>query len=183
MPVYTDSEEKKFNCEPGDYIIRCVGFDQGFSKGAKTAGCTQWEFGFLIEGKGVELSEYFIDSEKTLWKLELYLRACGIKIKKGEAYEFSAQAAKDNNCRHIEPEGLRCWATVGMKEVTEKDRDYAVANMPKEKMADSAARDKVRAECKPRWNKIVTFLTDRGILERYIAPVETSPEPEGDDPF
>lgn len=156
MPVYTDAPPIVQSSKPGDYILRCVEFQKGLSKGAKTGGSDKYEAEFLVEATGSKLIEFFIDHSSCVWKLELWLKACGITLKKGEGFDFDQESATANGTRYIDPIGLRAHATIGMR--------------PSKEAGQS-----------PKWNEVVAWITNKEKLSRHIeAPEPTEPDPKWD---
>lgn len=156
MPVFKDSEAKVFELAPeGDYVLRVVEFECGLSKGAKTAGSDEYSVTFLIESKGSRFFESLIDHDSCAWKIDLFLKAAGVQLAKGESFEFRKDKAEYHGIRWVDPIGLRLWAKVKV-EPSKKD--------PTKK-----------------YNKVAVFYTDKPKLPRYVDPdpmLADSPEPE-----
>lgn len=117
MPTFNDSEAKQFSVNPGDYILQILGFDKKISHGAKTNGCDLFEIkvGVEVDGRVVcEIYESLVDHESIIWKWDVMLKSCGVKIAKGESYTIFKPDATDSK-RFIEIRGLRGWGTLRMK--------------------------------------------------------------------
>jgi hypothetical protein len=156
MPVFKDSEAKVFELAPeGDYVLRVVEFECGISKGRQTAGSDSYDVKFLVESKGSTFFDTLIDHPSCDWKIDLFLKSAGIRIAKGEAYEFRKDKAEYEGIRWVDPIGLRLWAKVKI-EPSQKD--------PTKK-----------------YNKVAVFYTDKPKLPRHVEAdpmLADSPEPE-----
>lgn len=114
MPVFTDSENNFKVVPEGDYILTVFEFQTGLSSGKKTGGCEKFEVTFLIGDTGAQMKENLIDHESCLWKIDSFLKACGIRnLKKGQAFHFEKAKAEELGVPWINPMGLRCSAQVG----------------------------------------------------------------------
>lgn len=127
MPTFQNTKKSPLNSKPGDYIHRVVGVTKAFSTWEDTRGCTVWEFRLLNETTLAKLFEriVFCDeqvsannpeiAEREQAKADMFLRACGVELKVGEAWDFDEEDARKINGRFIEPMGLRGWATIGRR--------------------------------------------------------------------
>jgi hypothetical protein len=121
MPVYNDNTNTPELIPSGDYIFTVKKFECGISNGAKTNGSDKYEFELEIEGKGRTVLESLIDHPSCAWKLDCFLKCCGITIAKGESYEFRQDLAQANDRRWVNPIGLRGWCSVVVEEYTRRD--------------------------------------------------------------
>ena len=114
MPVFTDSENNFRVVDEGDYILTVFEFSTGLSSGQKTSGSEKFEVTYLIGDTGAHLKENLIDHESCLWKIDAFLKACGIRnLKKGQAFHFEKDTAERLGVPWINPMGLRCSAQIG----------------------------------------------------------------------
>ncbi len=90
MPTFQDSESRIPFVPEGDYKFTVTDFDSKIATGATTRGSTQYELKLEIESKGGAAHTYenLIDHPKTLWKMDTFLKSAGIKLAKGEGYDF-----------------------------------------------------------------------------------------------
>jgi hypothetical protein len=148
MPVFNDSENMKPFLPEGDYTFRVIGFEIGISNGAQTRGSESYEVKMEVEGHGNTVYETLIDHPKTTWKLDVFLKCCGIKLNKGESFEFRRDKAEQAGVRWVNPIGHRGHFRVFVDEY--KDR---------------------------KKNKVMTFYTDRGALDPILPPEEDDDTP------
>jgi hypothetical protein len=121
MPTYTDAPPKTFTVLPeGDYIFHVTNFEIGISTGGKTSGSEKYQVTLEIEGKGADLDETLIDHPNTIWKVEAFLKSCGVVLKKGEPYEFRKDKADETGIRWIDPIGMRGWCKLTHEPYTTK---------------------------------------------------------------
>lgn len=113
MPVFTDSESNYEIVPEGDYILCVFEFTTDISSGQKTAGAERFNIVFTVEGTNSKVRETLIDSEKTLWKIDQFIKAAGIRsLQKGDAFHFEQDRAEQLNVPWINPMGLRVHARV-----------------------------------------------------------------------
>lgn len=128
MPVYTDQTNKPALLPEGDHIFEVTKFECGISNGGKTSGSDKYEVTLRIEPQGNTIKENLIDHESCAWKLDCFLKCCGVTIAKGERYEFRQDLAAANNCRWINPVGFRGWCRVIQEHYTTKDGKPGTSN-------------------------------------------------------
>lgn len=119
MPVFTDSEFAYQTVPEGDYVLTVFEFTTDLSSGKKTNGCERFNVVFNIEGTSSKVRETLIDHESCLWKIDAFLKACGIRsLKKGQAFHFEKERAEELEVPWINPMGLRCHAQLGIDTYT-----------------------------------------------------------------
>jgi len=111
----------------GDYILTVVGFAQRISTGAKTNGSTLYAVDFAMEPEGAA-TDALIDAPSSAWKIDNFLKACGVAIAKGTDFEFLEGRAMDRNVLWVNPYGLRCRAHVVVEEFTTRNGARMKAN-------------------------------------------------------
>ncbi len=120
MPTFHDSDNLPTHVPEGDYIFAVTAFEQGISAGGKTAGATKYGLTLEIETKpgerGPKVFENLIDHPSTAWKMDTFIKSCGVQLAKGEGFEFNADDAAQHGCRHVEPLGLRGWCRLVVEE-------------------------------------------------------------------
>ena len=107
MPKFNDSENRAPFQPEGDYVFCVTEFEIGISNGQKTAGCEKYEVTLEIEGPGNQVFENMIDHESCSWKIDTFLKSAGVKLAKGEAFEFRKDTAERKGVRWVNPLGLR----------------------------------------------------------------------------
>jgi hypothetical protein len=149
MPIFNDSEPRKPFVEPDDYILKIVGFEIGISTSSGvTKGSEQYEIEWEVEGQGARVNEKLWDHPNTAWKIDVMLKACGIKLTKGQSFSFRKDEAERNGWPWVDPIGLRCHASLIVEEYKGKS-DPVGAPMRKS-------------------NKVGAYYTDRGFLPREV---------------
>lgn len=147
MPVYTDQTNAPSLLPEGDYIFEVTDYEVGMAKGAKTAGSDIYILKLNIEGKGNTIEERLIDHPSTLWKMDCFLKCCGVEILKGESYEFRKQIAEGTGVRFVKLEGLRGWCRIVVESYVKRDNSEGKANRvaifytDKEKLKPTAEYD------------------------------------------
>jgi Protein of unknown function (DUF669) len=111
MPVFTD-EVNKTAAPKGEYVLEVLSREAKLSKN----GDPMHKLKLRVEGHGAILFENLTESPKAQWRIDTFLKAAGVKIKKGETYEFDEEKAKENECRFVNVAGLRAWAQVIVNE-------------------------------------------------------------------
>lgn len=114
MPTFNDSENRLMFQPAGDYIFTVIGHEKKIVNGGKCAGADMDALQLEIKSaKGVisTLFDNLIDSPKTAWKYDVFLKSSGIKIQKGQQFQF-VETAPDG-AGDINPLGLRGWCQVG----------------------------------------------------------------------
>ncbi|PYS91101.1 MAG: hypothetical protein DMF62_03080 [Acidobacteria bacterium] len=151
MPTFNDSSPLAgaVLMPEGDYALTVTKFEQRISTGQRTAGSALFLLEFKIEPEGF-CTDCLVDSLKTLWRIDIFLKACGVKINKGGIFEFRADLAKSKAVQWINPIGLRCFAHVIVEEYD--SRNYG----------------------RQRRNKVGQYLLNKEHLPR----VETADHPE-----
>ena len=121
MPRFKDSEFAFSVVEPGDYTLTVFEFSTDLSAGAATNGSDRFNIVFNIEGTSSKMRESLIDHEKTDWKIDLFLKACGIRdLPKNQDFHFEKAEADRLGWPWINPMGLRC--RVKLKKETYKSQ-------------------------------------------------------------
>jgi hypothetical protein len=160
MPTFKNAENKTQSelVPDGDYVFCVVDFEQGLSSGDKTNGATMFELTLELENTKAVIYENLIDHESTGWKLDTFLKSCGIQLKEGQAYEFRSDLAEQAGVTWVNPIGLRGWCRIETQGYTPKG---------------ATAIRKV--------NKVATYYTDREKLPRRAIGDEAVSEE--DQPF
>jgi hypothetical protein len=66
-----------------------------------------------------KIRETLIDHESCIWKIDSFLKACGIRqLKKGQAFHFEKDKAEKLGVPWINPMGLRCPALIAHDQYT-----------------------------------------------------------------
>lgn len=154
MPVFNDSNNVPALLTESDYTFCVVGFEIGVSNGPSTRGSEKYLLDLEIEPSGKHIDETLIDHPKTGWKIDCFLKASGVQIPKGQAFEFQEDKAKSNNVPWVNPLGLRGWCRVVVEEYTRKDGAPGKAN------------------------KVAVFYTDKPKLPKRVIEI-----PEEERPF
>lgn len=154
MPTFTDAENVVPFVPEGDYTLTVEALGTGISQGAKTRGCEQYRVEMSVDGHSAYVRETLTDHPACSWKIDTFLKSCGIRLAKGASYELTARK------RHappsiVNPLGHRCHAKLIVE--------------------DWASKDGTK---KGKQNKVAVFYTDRPALSPRPLP-----EPEGDEPF
>lgn len=162
MPVFTDSEFAFQVVPEGDYTLTVFEFSTDLSTGKKTNGSERFNVVFNIEGTGSKVRETLIDHESCLWKIDAFLKACGIRqLKKGQAFHFEKDRAEELGVPWINPMGLRCQAQIGIDHYTSQRSGKEVEK-----------------------NVVVTYYTDKDALrpdpELRTKPTDTKAQSDSD---
>lgn len=120
MPVFNDSNNILPLLPDGDYIFEVSDFECKLSKGAKTSGSDKYELELTFE-TGNRVYESLIDHPSCAWKIDTFLKSAGVKMAKGESFDFREDLARANGVRWVDPIGLRGWCRVGSIELPPKD--------------------------------------------------------------
>ena len=143
MPRFHNEQSRVFEVlEDGDYKLTVFEFSTALSSGEATKNAECYNVVFAVEGSDVKLREQLIDHPKTLWKVNLFLKACGIILEEDEDYHSEKGTAENLGFAWVNPMGLRCHATIGKRKYTSKKSGREV-----------------------EVNDIVSYLTDRGMLK------------------
>ncbi len=156
MPIFNDSENIPPVAPEGDYVFCVTDFESKISNGAKTRGCDQYVVEFTLEPVGNRVIEYLTDHENTSWKIDCFLKSAGVKLAKGEKFEFQEDRCKPG-VRFVDPIGLRGWCHIiqdTLPPTTTHSKELIV-------------------------NKIAVFYTDR----EKLAPRRVEVEEEANRPF
>lgn len=148
MPVFNDSENIPAVLPEGDYSFCIVGMRCKISAGKTTAGCEVFEMDLEMEPSNKGVMEFLIDHKSCLWKWDVMLKSCGVKLQKGEPYDLRKEVATQSGIRWINPIGLRGWCRL---------------------IQEPSSRDPKRM-----FNRVAVFYTDRPKLEPR--EIETSEE-------
>ena len=159
MPEYTDSKEPKFYVPPGRYILCATEYAVKYRQTGKTAGSQEFEVKMEIESQGCAINEYFILHSSTIWRVEAFIRAAGIVLKKGQGWSFIKNEGLDKGWQWIDLIGLRVHAQL---------------------IQDPQPNGRI-------YNKVSVYYSDKGFLpKRVMAEQAESPEnapSEEDIPF
>jgi hypothetical protein len=158
MPIFTDSESAFAIVPEGDYILTVFDFLTDISSGKITNGVDRFNIVFLIEGSDSRLKESLLDHPSCLWKIDTFLKSCGIRnLQKGQAFHFEKARAEEMGVPWINPMGLKCWAAV-MQDKYTSNRGNEVTK-----------------------NKVATYHTDKEVLkpdpELRMKPTSTGKPP------
>jgi hypothetical protein len=132
MPRFHNEEARTFEVlKPDDYALTVFEFSTGLSTGEKTKNSECYDIVFKVEGHdGARVYEKLIDHPTTLWKVNLFIKACGIVLEENEDYHFEQHIAEKLGYAWINPMGLRCWATLGVRSYPGRSgRDIEVNNI------------------------------------------------------
>ena len=150
MPTFNDSEAKVFKVLPAqDIRWQIIGFEIGISNGNKTRGSEEYSIEFLAEDTGVSWKEKIQDHPSVAWKLDLMLKSGGVKLEKGQAFEFREDVAIEKQVLWVNPIGLRGHGHVKV-----------------EKWAKRGEDEKQPSKWTGESNKMDVFYTDKGLLTR-----------------
>jgi hypothetical protein len=123
MPTFQDSDNISNVIVPdGDYVFCCTGFDASISSGGKTAGADKFSLDLALEvpGQGATVYENLIDHPSCAWKFDVFLKSSGVRLVKGEQFDFRRSVADNLRVRWINPIGLRGWCHITTEEYTPK---------------------------------------------------------------
>jgi len=118
MPVFNDQSNRVPIVDDGDYIFCLVGFEAKLSSGGKTSGSEMFEIELELEPSGAKCYENLIDHDSCAWKLDTFLKSAGIKLTKGQSWDFRKSVAEESQCLWVDPMGLRGWCRVSVEEYT-----------------------------------------------------------------
>lgn len=114
---FSDSDNKAFaRLKEGDYILEVVGFGFGLSgDGAtkielKVAAVNPKDLAALPHE--TKIRENLTLSEKAGWRVDTFLKACGVNLAKGADVEFDPKLRTRPGCTFIDLRGMRGWASV-----------------------------------------------------------------------
>lgn len=161
MPVFQDQDNREFIVvPPGDYVFRVARLTCGTSNGAKTRGCDQYDLELLLEGTGAVVFDTLIDHRDTSWKLDVFLRCCGVRLPRGAAWDFNQRRCQQKGWHWVDPDGLRGWAKITQEPVMQKDPRTGLYTMPKIGKDGQALMR----------NRVGRYYTDREKLPRHVEP-------------
>lgn len=123
MPTFKDSNGIPPLLPPGDYVFCVVDFEIGISSGGKTRGADKFDMTLEIEPNGNKVNEVLIDHDLCDWKIDTFLKSSGIKLAKGQAFQFREDTAKEQGVPWVNPIGLRGWCRV-KQETMPKTEQY-----------------------------------------------------------
>lgn len=164
MPTYQDADNIVPFVPEGDYTLTVTGMDSGISKGAKTAGSDQYKVELSVDGHGCIVRETLTDHPSCAWKIDCFLKSCGIRMPKGVVYELTTSKKHnmgDWNSRVesfpkigdvgfvVNPLGFRCHAKLVVEDWVSKDQTK-----------------------RGKQNRVAVFYTDRPALTPVAAPEE-----------
>jgi len=166
MPIFKDAESAFQLVPPGDYILCVFQFESELSNGRKTRGSELYNIVFIIEGTNAKVVEKLIDHESCDWKIDTFLKSCGIRnLPKGQEWYFDKAKAQSRGVPWINPMGLRCHARVENETYTSSRTNKPVTK-----------------------NSVATYYTDRAVLppdaalrQKPMGAPKAEPSPEGED--
>lgn len=121
MPTFNDSNNIPAVLAEGDFIFCVTGYNSKISQGQKTRGSDVFELELEIEPSEKRIIEHLIDHPSCNWKIDCFLKSAGVKLAKGEAFEFSESKAQGAGCKYVDPIGLRGWCRVTQEIVPPRD--------------------------------------------------------------
>jgi hypothetical protein len=157
--TFQDSPPKVFSVPECDCVLCVVGYDVKTLQNGKCKGSDIHILTLEVAGGVCEFDETLIDHPSCQWRVDVFLRAVGADVKKGEAFEFDAATAKARGVKYIDPLGLQFHA-----HIVQMDESYV--------------KDGVTKTVKK--NKVSIFYTDKPKLPRRV--IEPAGEPD-DVPF
>lgn len=156
MPVFKDSNNIPPLLPEGDYIFCCLDFESKISQGNKTRGSDTFELTLEIEPSGKKVPCTLIDHPTCDWKIDCFLKAAGVALKKGESFDFRQDVANAAGLVYVDARGLRGWCHLTQKTLPPKPDKPALTV-----------------------NEIQIFYTDKPKLPRR----EMAQEPDETTPF
>lgn len=109
MPVFNDSDSIPALLPEGDYVFWVAGLECKISNGKKTCGCDQFALELRIEPTNKPVYETLTDHPSCSWKIDTFLKSAGVRLAKGEAYDFREEVARASGVKFVNPLGLRGW--------------------------------------------------------------------------
>lgn len=154
MPTFNDSNSFVQNVPPGEYKFEVTDMIAQTSKGGKTAGADVYRMVLEVQDHGCRVWENLIDHETCSWKIDVFLKSCGIRLNKGEHFEFVKNRADRLNCRWIDPIGLKGRFKLKLVKKDKGDFNEVEAfiyndNLPT--TAPSFSNDRNQSEEDPEW--------------------------------
>jgi hypothetical protein len=138
MPQWTNAKETNFTVVPkGDYIFTVVDVKYQYSKGQKTSGEPQWELKLELEPTGSQIFETLTISERSepcMFKVESFLKCCGLEKQCSKGWSAIKQEAEQNGWFWVQLMGLRGWAYIDQETYKGKLKnkvDHYYADKPK----------------------------------------------------
>ena len=116
MPQFNDSENKLMLVPEGDYIFCVIDAACKLQQKGKTVGSDVLQLELEIEPAGSHAWENLIDHPSCAWKIDTFVKSAGIKLTKGEAFEFRQDAAEQRGVTWVNPLGLRGWCKLSVEE-------------------------------------------------------------------
>jgi hypothetical protein len=126
MPTFNDSNNIPPIVPVGDYVFCVVDFESKISAGAKTAGCESYNLTLEIEPNGSKCWETLTDHPSTAWKIDTFLKSAGIKLARGEHFDFRETEANALGYTHVNPIGLRGWCRLTIDTYQGKEKNKVV---------------------------------------------------------
>lgn len=157
MPKFGDSSNIPPLLPGGDYAFCVTGFECSISSTALTRGAEKYQLELEIEPTGKKVQEHLIDHEKTAWKIDCFVKSSGVKLVKGQAFDFRQDLAEASGVVWVDPIGLRGWC-----------------HLKQDTLPLKPGYDKPMIV-----NKVDVFYTDKPKLPRRVIEVEA----EEDRPF
>ena len=152
MPKFNDSENIPPLLPEGDYVFCVTDFDSKISQGAKTRGSDMFELTLAIEPTGKQVYDNLIDHSTCGWKIDTFLKSAGVKLAKGESFEFRQDLANANAVKWVNPLGLRGWCRLVQEELPPKEGRKALTV-----------------------NKVATYYTDKAKISARVVEEEEKP--------
>lgn len=162
MPKFNDRENSPPAVPEGDYNFTVISYDKTISDGKKTGGADKFDLCLELNeshGRNGELTKLppghfvydsLIDHPSIDFRIDTFIKCCGVKIPKGTAFEFDTEYEGPDGDR-INPLGLRGTCSIKKDSYTKTP----------------GATPKIT-------NKVAVYYTDRAKL----APVKIEKEPE-----
>lgn len=120
MRAQFQDRENAQTIEPCDAIVEVINYAIGVSQ---RGGHPQVILKLRVEGHGNVIEEYLTASPNAGWRIDTFLKSCGVEVKAGENVEFDPdefEAAKAEGVLCIELQGLRGHVSI-IKEPGQKD--------------------------------------------------------------
>lgn len=122
---FSDSDNKAFaRLKEGDYILEVVGFGFGLTNSNEDKVDLKVSVvnpnDLNAKPHELQIREQLTLSEKAGWRVDTFLKSCGITLEKGADVEFDQKLRGRPGCTFIDLRGLRGWASV-VDEPSQKD--------------------------------------------------------------
>jgi hypothetical protein len=116
---FGDSDNKEFSrLKEGDYILEVVGFGFGVSNQEGAPAQVDLKVS-VVNPKDLSapphelrIRERLTLSEKAAWRVDTFLKSCGITLAKGVDVEFDSKLRNRPGCTFVDLRGLRGWGSI-----------------------------------------------------------------------